>query len=597
MIIVSLFILLICAPPITTLLISRSYISYSENRELVSMPKFVLSSETLKDYPSQFEKYYNDQFGFRATLQGYLGIIKVKLLHKSTVPTVILGKQDWLYYNGDYSFDDFRGLTPYNTQQLELWKNTLENRQLWLAGQGIKYLFVVAPNKQSIYPEYVPDYLYKINKRTRFEQLLEYLNNHSSIKLMDLRKPLQEAKNNALIYYKTDTHWTDKGAFIAYANIMNQLSVRFPELSIIDQSSLIVHQADKERDLSIMLGLSNQQKERNYFISLKTPCATVLNQDIFPQAPKGSILVKGCNKSKLRAVVFSDSFFPPIEPFLSEHFESVFYVWNRYKHDILEILIDEIHPDIVIEEKVERYLYDVPSPVTPFRTGIELAKKGNPDVAIEFFLEALRIYPHFIPALNELGLALAKRGDLKNAILQFQKVLQISPYNNMAMYNLEKVQADQQKLYDNIDRVILQLQEKLKTNANDSFLYFKLGEAYQNRGYIDKAIIEYKIALKLRPDSTDSINALARAYSQINDTNNALLWFDKMLKINPDDANVYYNIACIYSKQHDVITSISWLKKSLGKNFNNWALIQTDEDLKDIRFSAEYKRLIRNHYN
>ena len=70
-----------------------------------------------------------------------------------------------------------------------------------------------------------------------------------------------------------------------------------------------------------------------------------------------------------------------------------------------------------------------------------------------------------------------------------------------------------------------------------------------------------------------------------------------MLKIKPNDPTLYYNIACIYSKEHDTTNSIKWLKKAIEKNFNNWELIQTDEDLKDIRFSEEYKQLIRGHLN
>jgi tetratricopeptide (TPR) repeat protein len=453
-----------------------------------------MNINTLKDYPRLFETYYNDNFGFRNILLGCLGDIRVGLLHKSTVPTVLLGKDGWLYFNRNKLIDDYRGLKPYNTQQLELWKNTIENRQKWLADQGVRYLFVIVPEKHSIYPEYIPDNLHKINDKTRLDQLLEYFQNHSTIKLMDLRNPLQEAKHNDLIYFKTGTHWTDKGAYIAYTNIMDQLITWFPELSTIDQSSLVIKQADKEHDLSNMLGLSQKMTERNYFISLKTPCARDLIQNIFPQAPKefdGSIIVKGCNNNKLRAVVFRDSFFSMIEPFLSEHFESIFYVWDRYNYPILKTLIAKLHPDIVIEERVERYLSIVPSPIDPYRIAHELDINGRTDLALELFSEALRIDPNFIPAMN----------------------------------------------------------------------------------------------------------GMARIYSQGGDYHSALFWFNKMLKIDPNEPTTYYNIACIYSKEHDTTNSMRWLKKSIEKNFNNWELIQTDEDLKNIRFSEEYKQLIRGHFN
>ena len=448
----------------------------------------------VKDYPSLLETYYNDNFGFRNILLGCLGDIKVYLLHKSPVPSVLLGKEGWLYFNRNRLIDDYRGLKPYTIEQLELWKNTIENRQKWLADQGIRYLFVIVPEKHSVYPEYLPDYLGKMNGKTRQDQLLEYFQNHSRIRLMDLRKPLQESKSYDLMYFKTGTHWTDKGAYIAYTKIMDQLIPWFPELSTINQSSLLVNQADTEQDLSNMLGLSKGIPEHNYFMRIKTPCAENLFQNIFPDAPKdldGSIIVKGCHKNKIRAVVFRDSFFSMIEPFLSEHFEIIFYVWDRYNYPILQTLITKLHPDIVIEERSERYLSIVPSPADSYKTARDLDIKGRPELALELYQEALRIDPNFTPAMN----------------------------------------------------------------------------------------------------------GLARIYSQEGDYENALSWFNKMLKIKPDDSELYYNIACIYAKGHDIKKSMIWLKKAIEKNFNNWKLIQTDEDLKGLRVSEEYKQLMREHFH
>jgi alginate O-acetyltransferase complex protein AlgJ len=492
--IVFIFIIVVCSLPIVTILMPKSSVSHSENRQLASMPEFVLDINTLKDYPQLFETYFNDNFGLRKILLGSLSDIKVNILHKSPVETVLLGKEGWLYYNRNKLIDDYRGLKPYTAQQLALWKNTIENRQKWLADQGIKYLFVVAPEKHSIYPEFIPDNLHKIKEKTRLDQLLVYFQDHSRIRLMDLREPLQQAKSHDLIYYKTGTHWTDKGAYIAYTRIMDQLIPWFPELSTIDQTSCVFKQADTEQDLSNMLGLSKKMTERNYFMGLKTPCARGLPQNIFPDAPKdfdGSIIVKGCSKGRLRAVVFRDSFFSMIEPFLSEHFECIYYVWDRYSYSVLKALIAKIHPDIVIEERVERYLSIVPSPADSYKSADEYSTMGRPDLAIELFLEALRIDPSFTPAMNRL----------------------------------------------------------------------------------------------------------ARVYLQLGDYQNAFFWFNKMLSINPNDPTVYYNIACIYAKGHDTKNSMMWLKKAVEKNFKDWKLLQTDEDLKDIRLSEEYKQLIRGRFN
>jgi alginate O-acetyltransferase complex protein AlgJ len=460
------FMLIICSPSAATILMPKSSISHAENRQLASMPELFFNMNTVKDYPDRFETYYNDNFGFRSTLLGWLSDIKVRLLHKSPVSTVILGKEGWLYYNRNKLIDDYRGLKPYNAQQLELWRHTLENRHKWLADQGIRYLFVVVPEKHSVYPEYIRDNLHKIKDKTRLDQLLEYFRKHSTIKLMDLRKPLREAKNHDLIYFKTGTHWTDKGAYIAYTKIMDQLIPWFPELSAIDRSSLVVKQADTEHDLSNMLGLSKKMTERNNYISMKTPCAKDLVQNIFPLVPKdldGSVIVKGCNKHTLRAVVFRDSFFSMAEPFLSEHFESIFYVWDRYDYLILKTLIAKLHPDIVIDERVERYLSIVPSPADPYKIADEYNSKGRPDLALELFSEALRVDPNFMPAMNRMARIYSQLGDYHNALFWFNKMLKINPNDHTIYYNIACIYSKQH----DATNAIRWLKKAVEKNFND----------------------------------------------------------------------------------------------------------------------------------
>ena len=54
-----------------------------------------------------------------------------------------------------------------------------------------------------------------------------------------------------------------------------------------------------------------------------------------------------------RAVVFHDSFVPyQLEPLLSEHFQRVVYLWQN-EFDVGAI--DQERPELVIEEKVDRY--------------------------------------------------------------------------------------------------------------------------------------------------------------------------------------------------------------------------------------------------
>jgi hypothetical protein len=68
-----------------------------------------------------------------------------------------------------------------------------------------------------------------------------------------------------------------------------------------------------------------------------------------------SAFKKGCKDANLRAVVFMDSFFNGLQPFFSENFQQVVYLWQFYDQETVERLIDYFHPHIIVEERVERF--------------------------------------------------------------------------------------------------------------------------------------------------------------------------------------------------------------------------------------------------
>ena len=55
-------------------------------------------------------------------------------------------------------------------------------------------------------------------------------------------------------------------------------------------------------------------------------------------------------------LVFRDSFFEALEPYFSENFKEVIYLWKDYDQKNIEELLAVFKPDIVIEERGERRL-------------------------------------------------------------------------------------------------------------------------------------------------------------------------------------------------------------------------------------------------
>src|SRR5258707_8216970 len=113
-----------------------SWNAEAERRQAASAPGFPTTIGSLRTFPQTFEKFFNDHFGLRRGLIGLRNQIESRALKRSPSEDVIVGKNDWLYYAGDHSVDDFRGRYLLTTDELARWHAALKARRDWLAQRG-----------------------------------------------------------------------------------------------------------------------------------------------------------------------------------------------------------------------------------------------------------------------------------------------------------------------------------------------------------------------------------------------------------------------------------------------------------------------------
>ena len=129
----------------------------------------------------------------------------------------------------------------------------------------------------------------------------------------------------------------------------------------------------------------------------------------------------------------------------------------------------------------------------------------------------------------------------------------------------------------------------------DPEVYNRLGGLYCKKQEFIKAVEQYNKALAYKKDYTPALHNLSVVYSQMGRFNYALYYLQRMIELQPNNPEVYYNVACIYSKQKKVDEAIDWLNKAIERGFNNWSLLRSDNDLANIRQSAYYQNIIKNH--
>lgn len=348
-------------PLVASVLDDGTGISASEKRHLNTLPEAPRSKKDFKRYPEKFNLYYQDQFGFRAHLVQAYNRTKMAM-GDSPSEKVILGKNGWLFYRGiadDDLINATRGIRKYNQPELEQYARVLQARYDWLAERDIRYIFVIAPNKHTVYPEYLPDHMYQVNADTLTDQFTNYMAHHTTVPVVDLRQPLIDGKNERrLLYFKSDTHWNHYGSSIAQLEIANALARIFP-----DQIKPVSYQADDFRvregkggDLSIFIGLRDQFSEL-YPRPKFDPCTKR------PAPATGNFaatFTTRCGKSDLNTVVFRDSFSTWLHPYISQYFNQATFTGLPLDYSQLSELVKKHKPAVVIQQMAERTLTRIP---------------------------------------------------------------------------------------------------------------------------------------------------------------------------------------------------------------------------------------------
>jgi len=333
--------------------------SVTEKRRLADFPKLEWSPKALTEFPSQFELFFNDHFGLRDQLTQVYSLYSI-LLKSSSNPKVLIGLEDWLFYvnpEEGNSLEDHRRNDPLTVEELRSWKVGLEEKHAWLKQQGIPYLFIVIPDKYSIYPEYMPKHIRQVGKQTRLDQLVDYMKN-SEVPVLDLRPALLRAKQQGqLLFYKTDTHWNDFGAAIAQYEILRAIQKFYPNLTPVNYSWQDFRLTEySSGDIANMLNISYFLREMVPELRKPLPICDKQIVEKHPEDQMKATFFTDCRTNAPKALIFRDSFFIALQPYISQHFAKTLYIWEWPDLNLIKKYQQYNQANIVIEARVERHL-------------------------------------------------------------------------------------------------------------------------------------------------------------------------------------------------------------------------------------------------
>lgn len=353
---------------------------FPERRRAAPMPEVPRTLADVAAYPARFEAHYLDTFGLRDVLLRWNTIVEYFGLGLAPSKDLAAGKDGWIFYAGEWTFETLRGLRPIPPHEFQAWKSVLENRRDRFAAIGCRYVYVCCPNKETIYPERLPRTLERVGP-TRVDELSAFLAKHSDVDFVDLRPVLRAAAAldapDDTAYSPHGTHWTGRGAFEAARAIAAHLARSFPDIAPPEPEAYVAKTFATDNDSwdeHMYVEDLLWQTERAFEPKTGWRHATIASDTL----GTGTTMVDAIGGSTLpRAIVFHDSFGDALQPYLSELFSQVLYVRGGCCLTPQEIA--DFRPDVAIDLFVER---KVAIGVLP-ETLAELPKPADVDAEFE----------------------------------------------------------------------------------------------------------------------------------------------------------------------------------------------------------------------
>lgn len=330
---------------------AREY-SEMENRYLTQMPKFSWRALMANNYTLKIEEFTNDQFLLRDNWITLKSLCETGLL-KIENNGIVYGRDHYL----------FEKRTSIDEDQLEKNINSLLAFSQKFPEENITLALV--PTSDAVLTEKYPQGLPNIDQLSYIRGIYERAIT-AGINTCDLASILISNRDEYL-YYRTDHHWTTRGAYLAYSALMEDAgiaAVPFESLSgtvvpdffgtfyskaklfsavpdsitwyDIPVKSVTVNGGEKNG----LYDLEMLQKRDKYAMFLHS------NNDV--TAIQSDCSLNHEDGKTSRVLLFKDSFGNSLAPFLCYGFDEVTVVDLRYFNEVEQLIRENDFDEIIV---------------------------------------------------------------------------------------------------------------------------------------------------------------------------------------------------------------------------------------------------------
>ena len=314
-----------------TVMKHKETFSENQNRYLASFPKFSARKVYNGSFTEGIEKYLCDHF------------INADLFVAQRTKTELMFRSD---VNGVYILKD-RLVEKIDEPDPEVTRKNIDSLNAFAEGCSKPVFLMLAPTQADIYEDELPKNAPNPDQK---EYIAEVARSLHGVALIDVYTVL-DANKNDYIYYRTDHHWTSKGAYLAFEAAARPMGYDAAPLRDYDiffasdefmgtfySKTLYEKKPDSISIYSLPDGVSPemyiypaageepQVHEGMYFydyLDKKDKYSVFLG----PNQPMITIKTGGTGS---RLLVFKDSYAHSLIPFLADHYSEITMLDTRY---------------------------------------------------------------------------------------------------------------------------------------------------------------------------------------------------------------------------------------------------------------------------
>jgi len=343
---------LLTVPMMVQLAELREAVSESEGRTLSPAPALPHSLQQWRALPRELDRFLADHFGLRAQLIRTHGALRYAI----RLPTdlrVIIGRDQWLFFNGDGTIEQSTGQLL-REEAIAKFADHAADLQKRLRTKNARLLVSIPPNSSTINRSRLPAWAAVKPAVSEYDLMMKALAARG-VAAVDLRPPLLAANSVHPTYRRTDTHWNQLGALVAYNAVVEALHQ--PGWAIDPDRVLRGFKPVPGGDLARLLAVSADVTDEDASIDLSAynpPAPSISGIDT--QFESGGDLID-TGRAGPTVLVIGDSF---TRVFWQDYFSlhAGKYIWMHHELCNFAIgVVERYSPDIVILAPAERQMF------------------------------------------------------------------------------------------------------------------------------------------------------------------------------------------------------------------------------------------------